>query len=376
MIFAKETQLAEQRDIFLSHATSNKPLARRLAADIEREGLMVWLDEAEIRPGQSILSAVNAGLESSRFLGALMTPDYFSSASGWTHAEWHSFLFKDPDNRQGRFLPILVASCPHIPILISHLLRFDMRDANYDRELPRLVAALRGEPPPRPGMRRGRVVMPGGSIAPQSVVAEQAPALSEPDLISERLSCNLLPLLQLPETVYHSKVKPDSERQSQPDHESKKALIARIEQAATGNRRARCLPSFRMAGEHIYSFYRLDQRSSPFLPVMESSRAAKFRSDEMMQIEDDRRVLISLLNLEVQRHCRSIGLSGTYEPGRGWRYFFPPADGMRQKTISWTPSRRKATRTVAKPLTPGDSKSEWNTRERTWTCLKWPAACS
>jgi hypothetical protein len=47
------------RDLFLSHRATDKDLARRLAADIEAEGvrgrrLSVWLDEAEIPIGGSI----------------------------------------------------------------------------------------------------------------------------------------------------------------------------------------------------------------------------------------------------------------------------------------------------------------------------------
>jgi len=49
-----QAEAPERRDLFLSHRTVDKELARRLAADIEAErahghALRVWLDEAEIR---------------------------------------------------------------------------------------------------------------------------------------------------------------------------------------------------------------------------------------------------------------------------------------------------------------------------------------
>jgi hypothetical protein len=100
------------RDIFLSHRSTNKDFVRRLAADIEVEEfqsrhLLTWVDEAEIRPGQSVPGMVNQGLESSRFIGLVMTPDYFQSESGWTDAEWHAALHTDPDNRRARIIPLL-----------------------------------------------------------------------------------------------------------------------------------------------------------------------------------------------------------------------------------------------------------------------------
>ena len=99
------------RDLFLSHRSVNKTIVRDLAGDIEAEsfqgrGLLTWLDEAEIRPGQSIPAMVNAGLESSRFIGLVMTPDYFDPATtGWTDAEWPAALHQDPDNRRARIIP-------------------------------------------------------------------------------------------------------------------------------------------------------------------------------------------------------------------------------------------------------------------------------
>jgi len=79
---------SDVRDLFLSHSSANKPDVRKIAAGIKAHQnldgrpLTVWLDEAEIRPGQSIPGAMNAGLETSRFFGLLMSPAYFESRSG------------------------------------------------------------------------------------------------------------------------------------------------------------------------------------------------------------------------------------------------------------------------------------------------------
>ncbi|MCC6588154.1 MAG: TIR domain-containing protein [Bryobacterales bacterium] len=83
------------RDVFLSHRSANKDFVRELATDIESEAyeerrLMTWLDEAEIRPGDSIPGAITRGLEQSRFIAIVMTPEYFATGSGWTDAEWHA----------------------------------------------------------------------------------------------------------------------------------------------------------------------------------------------------------------------------------------------------------------------------------------------
>src|SRR5712691_10295077 len=149
------------RDVFLSHRLVNKPFVRRLAADIENEPcgerhLSVWLDEAEIKPVQSIPGMINYGLECSKFIILVMTPAYFASASGWTDAEWHAALYRDPDNRQGRIIPVLAEDCPYVPMLLRHMLSLDLRGRSYERDFRRLLTILRDEPLPRPVTYRGQ----------------------------------------------------------------------------------------------------------------------------------------------------------------------------------------------------------------------------
>jgi hypothetical protein len=61
------------RDVFLSHRSTDKDFVRALADQIEKHQfrerhLTSWLDEAEIRPGQSVTGMINDGLEHSRFV--------------------------------------------------------------------------------------------------------------------------------------------------------------------------------------------------------------------------------------------------------------------------------------------------------------------
>jgi TIR domain len=72
-------------------------------------------------PGHSFVGAINDGLEKSRHVGLLLTPDYFESTSGWTDAEWYAALSADPAGRWGGVVPILLKNCPYIPALLRHL---------------------------------------------------------------------------------------------------------------------------------------------------------------------------------------------------------------------------------------------------------------
>src|ERR1700735_3682016 len=141
-----------RRDVFISHRSSDKEWVRSLAQELERidvggNPIRTWVDEAEIRPGQSITGEVNKALETSRFVVLILTPDYFQSPSGWTDAEWQAALFKDPAGRQARVIPLLVKDCPYIPALLRHLNMIDFRDkSDFQPALTRLVSAIAGEP--------------------------------------------------------------------------------------------------------------------------------------------------------------------------------------------------------------------------------------
>jgi hypothetical protein len=62
--------------------------------------------------------------------------------------------------------------------------------------------------------------------------------------------------------------------------------------------------------------------------------------------EEDRKVLVSLLNMAVARHANRSGLVS--DSTKNGRFFFPPADGG-ENVIRWKAFKRTAPRTVAKP---------------------------
>jgi len=93
-----------QYDVFLSHSSKDKPAARELAERLRRDGLRVWFDEWEIKPGDPILLKIEEGLGQARTLALLMSAH--ADASEWVTFERHSALFRDPTNQQRRFIPI------------------------------------------------------------------------------------------------------------------------------------------------------------------------------------------------------------------------------------------------------------------------------
>ncbi|MGD0946967.1 MAG: toll/interleukin-1 receptor domain-containing protein [Candidatus Binatia bacterium] len=55
-------------DVFLSHSAKDKAIVRAVAERLRADGLRVWLDDWEIKPGASIPAKIEDGLEHSRVL--------------------------------------------------------------------------------------------------------------------------------------------------------------------------------------------------------------------------------------------------------------------------------------------------------------------
>lgn len=347
---------APLRDVFLSHRSANKEVVRQLAADIENEswqgrGLRTWLDEAEIPFGGSIPGHINQGLENSRFVALMMTPEYFESESGWTDAEWHAALHNDPDNRQHRLIPILAADCPYIPFLLRHLRSIDIRGDNYKKGLRQLLGVLREQPLPRAIAHRGQLIAPSGQIDRGHLVAERASPDAFPDVMTELLQCNLLPIERLPPRIWLAPVRPElktSSRRSASIMPSKKDLIemARAAQVAAGAEQV-FTPAFRVMNENIISFHDLMDPDGPLAGVVDDGAAEDFATKAFMTDEDQRKIAVSLLNMAIARHARRCGL--VKDDTRFDRFFFPPRNGG-ENVINWKPIKNRATRRVAKPM--------------------------
>ena len=68
-----------KHDVFLSHSSADKEVVRDLAKKLRNDGMRVWFDEWEIRPGDLISLQIEHALEQSRTLVLIMSRHAFSS---------------------------------------------------------------------------------------------------------------------------------------------------------------------------------------------------------------------------------------------------------------------------------------------------------
>src|SRR5436305_4753819 len=125
-------------DVFLSHSAKDKAVVRPLAERLRKDGLKVWFDEWVLKVGESIPAEIEEGLEHSRVLLLCMSANAFGS--DWAQLEAGTFCFRDPLNKERRFLPLRLDNTPPKGSL-AQFLYVDWRPEACDQEYKKLLTA-------------------------------------------------------------------------------------------------------------------------------------------------------------------------------------------------------------------------------------------
>ena len=129
-----------QYDVFLSHSSKDKTVVREIAERLKCGGVRVWLDEEQIKPGDSIPAKIEEGLEHSRVLVLCMSALAFGS--DWAQLEAGTFRFRDPLNKERRFIPVRLDDAPNKGSL-AQFLYINWRLADREQEYAKLKDKVR-----------------------------------------------------------------------------------------------------------------------------------------------------------------------------------------------------------------------------------------
>lgn len=110
-------------DVFISYNRIDQIKVNLIAESLREKGLKVWYDKWIIKPGHDIYQQIQIGLELSRNFVFCMSNEVFKS--DWASFESSTVIFRDPMNKDRRFIPILLESC----ILPDTLKRISYIDA-------------------------------------------------------------------------------------------------------------------------------------------------------------------------------------------------------------------------------------------------------
>lgn len=133
-------KMLKPHQVFISHNWHDKPTAKTLARDLAARGVRIWIDEAEIRLGDSLITKIREGIDKVDYLVVLISRH--SIQSEWVTKEVDIAMNQEIEGKQVKVIPILLDDVS-LPGFLKGKLYADLRSMdNYDFVLSQLEARL------------------------------------------------------------------------------------------------------------------------------------------------------------------------------------------------------------------------------------------
>lgn len=117
--------------VFLSHSHRDKSFARRLGALLRRHGHIVWIDEAEILVGDSLIAKIVEGIEFVDYVLAIIS--HASVRSAWVQCELDIASTREIEQKRVIVLPVLIDNVA-VPTFLQSKKYCDLRSRSLARE--------------------------------------------------------------------------------------------------------------------------------------------------------------------------------------------------------------------------------------------------
>jgi len=126
------------RKVFVCHSSLDKPFVRRLCIELERHGVSVWLDEREIRVGESLVQRVETGLEQCEYV--IVALSRAALESEWVRKELNAAFSLEIYRKSVVILPVLIEPAK-LPLFLLDKKYADF-SKNWTEGLGELLTAL------------------------------------------------------------------------------------------------------------------------------------------------------------------------------------------------------------------------------------------
>lgn len=130
--------------IFLSHNSNDKPFVRKLANDLRRQGFYVWVDEAEIKLGDSLIEKIREGIDKVEFVGVVLSSNSINSE--WVKREVDIAMNQEIEGKKVKVLPIMLEIVDP-PLFLKGKMYADFTtEQNYSNGLKLILERLSENP--------------------------------------------------------------------------------------------------------------------------------------------------------------------------------------------------------------------------------------
>ena len=98
------------------------------------------------------------------------------------------------------------------------------------------------------------------------------------------------------------------------------------------------MPAFRVIEDTIVTFHDLEIANNPFAKIIEEDSIDIELTENWLLHEDERNIIISLLNMALDRHAIRQNLIADDQRNKK-RFFFPSKNG-KDHTVTWIPLKK------------------------------------
>lgn len=123
--------MVSEDKVFISHSSKDKAFVRRLVGDLKAESVSIWIDEVELKVGDSLHQAIERGIQKSSWL--ILVLSHNSVESPWFQQELNAAFALELSRQKVFILPVVIDECD-IPLFLRDKVYADFRNS-YDTGL-------------------------------------------------------------------------------------------------------------------------------------------------------------------------------------------------------------------------------------------------
>lgn len=103
---AQKEPLKEPRSVFISYSSPDQGFVDRLVEDLRKAGVSMWYDKWMIRVGDNIVSKIEEGIRSSRYLLVVLSEDSVNKV--WVRKEIEAGLMREFETESIFVIPVVI----------------------------------------------------------------------------------------------------------------------------------------------------------------------------------------------------------------------------------------------------------------------------
>jgi hypothetical protein len=137
-VIQAERERSRQYDVFLCHNSKDKPQVRRLKERLDNEGLVCWIDEDVLLPGDQVVPSLETVVDTVPAALVLVGANWLGR---WQQQEYYALFQRFAERQQRdserafRLIPVLLPDAslqPELPTFLRTIHWTDLRSRGYD----------------------------------------------------------------------------------------------------------------------------------------------------------------------------------------------------------------------------------------------------